>query len=446
MTAPFTPPFPARDVPPARHAWSGLFGERARNAVYGWSDRAFAERHLKFKVVRFTVHVPLEPESIQRVLLDNAANYVKPNVVKKLLDAIIGRGLLTSDGALWREQRRIVSASFAPPAIEAFAPAFAAAADERSGAWRDGEIRDMAAEATATTMAVIADTLFSGDPRLKTEQAMAHITAALDSTAQARITAIFGLPQIGWTPALRRGIRGRRFLRGILGTLVRERIAAGGGGDFLADIVEALQARFPPDEAAALAFDNAVTFYLAGHETTANALAWTLFLLSEQPELQAAVAEEARSAQGDEERLPLLRRVIEESMRLYPPVPRFDRQAVAADRLGDYDVAPGDIISIWPWLIHRHQALWTEPDRFDPDRFLADRRAQQHRFQYLPFGGGPRICVGMRFAMREAVVILARWLADWSFVPIEGRIVAPSGAVTLRPKGGLRLILRRRTP
>jgi cytochrome P450 len=171
-----------------------------------------------------------------------------------------------------------------------------------------------------------------------------------------------------------------------LETLVRERIA-GGGTDFLADIVEALKARFPPDEAAALALDNAVTFYLAGHETTANALAWTLFLLSEQPELQSAVAEEARAAGGEEERLPLLRRVIEESMRLYPPVPRLDRQAVAADRLGDYDVAPGDIISIWPWLIHRHRAHWTEPDRFDADRFLPDRRALQHRFQYLPFGG-----------------------------------------------------------
>jgi cytochrome P450 len=226
---------------------------------------------------------------------------------------------------------------------------------------------------------------------------------------------------------------------------VRERIAEGGGGDFLADIVEALRGRFPPDEAAALALDNAVTFYLAGHETTANALAWTLFLLSEQPELQAAVAEEARAAQGEEERLPLLRRVIEESMRLYPPVPRFDREAVAPDRLGEYDVAPGDIVSIWPWLVHRHRALWSDPDQFDPDRFLPDRRALQHRFQYLPFGGGPRICVGMRFAMREALVILARWLATWSFAPLQGRIVAPSGAVTLRPKGGLPLSLRRRT-
>jgi cytochrome P450 len=440
MNAPFTPPYPPRDVPPARTFLGGLVGERARNAVYGWSERAFSERHLKLKVFRFNVHVPLDPDSIQRVLLDNAGNYVKPDVVKKLTGRMIGRGLLTSDGGLWREQRRIVAASFTPPAIEALAPAFAAAADERSSAWRSGEVRDMAAEATATTMAVIANTLFSGDPRLKTTEAMAQITAALESTSQARAAAILGLPQIGWTPTIRRGERGRRFLRGILATLVRERIE-GGGDDFLGRIVAALQERFPPEEAAALALDNAVTFYLAGHETTANAIAWTLYLLSEQPGLQTEVAAEALAAGGDEDRLPLLRRVIEESMRLYPPVPRFDRQAVAADRLGDHDVAPGDIISIWPWLIHRHRDLWQDPDRFDADRFLPERRAAQHRFQYLPFGGGPRVCVGMRFAMAEALAILSRWLRHWSFAPLPGRTVAPHGTVTLRPDGGLPLNL-----
>lgn len=442
MNAPFTPPFPPRDVPPARGFWGGLTGERARNAVYGWSERAFSEPHLKLKVMRFTVHVPLDPESVQRVLLDNAGNYVKPDVVKKLTGRMIGRGLLTSDGELWREQRRIVAASFVPPAVAALAPVFAAAADERSAGWRDGEVRDMAAEATATTMAVIAEALFSGDPRLKTDEASAHITAALDSTSQARVAAILGLPQIGWTPTIRRGDRGRRFLRGILGAMVSERMH-GSGGDFLGRIVEALRQRFPPKEAAALALDNAVTFYLAGHETTANALSWTLYLLSEQPALQDAVAAEARAAASEED-MPLLRRVIEESLRLYPPAPRFDRQALAADRLGDWEVKKGDIVSIWPWLLHRHKALWDDPDRFDADRFLPERRAKLHRFQYLPFGGGPRVCVGQRFSMAEATILLSRWLSDWRFEPIPGRHVTPRGTVTLRPEGGLPLRVSRR--
>jgi cytochrome P450 len=144
------------------------------------------------------------------------------------------------------------------------------------------------------------------------------------------------------------------------------------------------------------------------------------------------------------ERLPTLRRVFEEAMRLYPPVPRFDRQSVAADRLGGWEVAPGDIISIWPWLLHRHQALWDDPDAFDPDRFLPERRAARHRFQYFPFGGGPRVCVGMRFAHAEGLTVLAHWLAAWRLTPVSGREVRPVGYVTLKPEGGLPLRVERR--
>jgi cytochrome P450 len=136
--------------------------------------------------------------------------------------------------------------------------------------------------------------------------------------------------------------------------------------------------------------------------------------------------------------------VVEEAMRLYPPAPRFDRQAVASDRLGDFEVKPGELVSIWPWLIHRHQGLWENPDAFDPDRFSPDRRAGRHRFQYIPFGGGPRLCVGMRFAVAEALTILSHWLAAWRFAPVPGRLVQPSGMVTLRPAGGLPLVLARR--
>ena len=132
-------------------------------------------------------------------------------------------------------------------------------------------------------------------------------------------------------------------------------------------------------------------------------------------------------------------------MRLYPPAPRFDRQAVAADRMGDHEINAGDIVSIWPWLLHRHRDLWDDPDHFDPDRFLPEAKAARHRFQYLPFGGGPRLCVGMRFATIEALAVLAHWLRAWSFAPLPGREVQPSGMVTMRPKGGLPLILSRRT-
>ena len=444
----FTPTHPSRPTGPVP-VWRGFVGERARTAVYGWSRLAFQLPYMRRKVLGFTVHIPMDPDLVQRVLLDNAANYVKPDVVKRLLAPAIGEGLLTSDGELWREQRRIVAANFAPAAVDGLVPAFGRVGREALEEWRPG-VRDMAREATRATMRVISNTLFGGNARLTSDAAMAHIAAALEGVSEARLQAMLGLPRIPWT---RRGWiaqRGQAYLRRTLETVVGERLPDGGADDFLGRLIRGLGDRFDPRKAAALAADNAMTFYLAGHETTANAVTWTLYLLSMQPDLQERVSGEAAAAlaggedPGLADRLPLLRRVLDETLRLYPPAPRFDRQAVAADRLGDETVAPGDIVSIWPWLIHRHETLWEDPDVFDPDRFLPERREGRHRFQFIPFGGGPRLCVGMRFATVEALAILAHWLAGWRFEPVSDHEVRVSGMVTLRPAGGLPLRLEKR--
>jgi cytochrome P450 len=445
VTKPFIPPYPPRGAGPVP-VWRGFVGERARTAVYGWSQLAFRQRYIRRRILGLNVHIPLDPDLVQRVLLDNASNYAKPDLVKTLLAPAIGEGLLTSDGPLWREQRRIVAANFAPAAVDSLVPEFASVGRDALARWEPG-IRNMALEATQATMRVISNTLFSGDPRLTSDVAMAHITAALEGVSEARLQVMLGLPRIPWTPTGWRARRGQIYLRESLETVVSERLPDGGPADFLGRLIRGLNERFEPWQAAALAADNAMTFYLAGHETTANAVTWTLYLLSEQPELQEQVSKEASDAlsggQGSElpDRLKLLRMVIEESLRLYPPAPRFDRQAVAADTLGDEEVRPGDIVSIWPWLLHRHEALWERPDEFDEQRFAPERRAQMHRFQYLPFGGGPRLCVGARFATAEALTILAHWLSRWRFSPVPGHEVRAHGMVTLRPEGGLPLRL-----
>jgi cytochrome P450 len=444
----FIPPHPPRRPRPV-HTLRGLFGERARTAVYGWSELAFDAWHIKRVVLGHPVHVVLKPEWVQRVLLDNAANYEKPRLVKRILAPTIGRGLLSSDGELWRAQRKIVAASFTPPAVDALVPVFARVGQAMAASWEAGA-RDMAVEATTATMNVISEALFGGDARLTSREAMDHITGALEGVSEARIQVLLGMPLIAVTPRGRRGRRGQQYLRHTLGQLVRERLAPGAPQDFVTDVIRALMERFPESEALELAVDNAATFYLAGHETTANTTAWTLYLLSEQPDLQDQAAAEATAAlaSGAEadlpDRLPLLRAILEESLRLYPPVPRFDREAVAADQLGDNEIRPGDLVSIWPWIIHRHKRLWDDPDVFDPQRFVPERKEQRHRFQYIPFGGGPRTCVGARLAMAEALTILAIWLARWRVRPVPGREVRVSGMVTLRPKGGLPLILERR--
>lgn len=448
MSELFVPPFPVRGAGPVA-SWRGLMGERARTLVHGWSELAFREKHLERTIFGYRIHILLDPDHVQHVLLDNAANYEKPRLVKRLLAPVIGRGLLSSDGSLWRDQRRIVAASFTPPAIDALVPVFFAVAEQAAAGWTP-TVRDMAREATTVTMRVISDALFSSDERLTSDQAMTHIAAALGGISEARLQVLLGLPMFPVSPRGYRGRRGQIYLRRTLSALVRERLAGGAPDDFVTRMIHALRERFPEDEAVELAVDNAATFYLAGHETTANALTWTLYLLSEQPKLQDRAADEAAAAIGQgidaslPERLPLLRTIVEESLRLYPPAPRFDREAIAADRLGEHAVRPGDLISIWPWLLHRHRTLWDEPDAFDPTRFSPERRAALHRFQYIPFGGGPRTCVGARFAMAEALTILAQWVARWRFSPVPGATVRFSGSVTLRPEGGMPLILERR--
>ena len=444
MSRPFAPPYPPRPSKPVA-TWRGFFGERARTSVYGWSERAFEIDYLKRNILGFQVHILLDPNLIEHVLLDNAANYVKPDIVKTLLDPIIGSGLLTSDGQLWRDQRKIVAASFSPAAVEAQRAMFVQAARESMARWNAGR-HDMAAEATRTTMTVIALALFGGDPRLISESSMAHIAAAIEGFSEARMLALFRLPQFPVTPKGRAGKRGQVYLRNTLAAVVDDRWHGRVAPDFLTGVIESLRQRFPDDEARALAIDNAATFYLAGHETTANAITWTLYLLAAQPELQDELAAEAQAAlAGGEddaaERVPRLRLFLQESMRLYPPVPRFDRQAIASDGIGEHEVEPGDIVSIWPWMLHRHRRYWREPDAFEIERF-ADKGGR-HRFQYLPFGAGPRTCVGAQFATAEALTILALWLGEWRFVE-AGHDVRVAGMVTLRPRGGLPLRLERR--
>ncbi len=254
----------------------------------------------------------------------------------------------------------------------------------------------MAAESTRTTMTIIALALFGGDPRLISEESMRHIAAAIEGFSEARMLALLRLPQFPITPKGRAGKRGQVFLRRTLAEVVDDRWHGRVAGDFLTGMIDALRQRFPEDEARALAVDNAATFYLAGHETTANALSWTLYPASRTAGAAGGTCRRsARAAvDGGEEaerltdRLPRLRLFLRNRFASIRPYRASTVRRWLPDRIGDAEVEPGDIVSIWPWLLHRHSKLWDDPDGFDIDRF-ADKGGR-HRFQYLPFGAGGR--------------------------------------------------------
>lgn len=424
-----------------------MFGERVKSAVHGIAEPAFDVMHKKRPFLNMQLHVVNDPEMIGHVLLDNHANYIRPSLSRQILKPVIGNGLLSAIGEDWRMQRRLVAPTFSPQAVLAMTKIMDDGALKHVAQLPAGSARiDMARVATETTMTIIADTLFAGDARLTTRGAARHIDNVLSAVAQPRLSNMMGLQEYDPSPAMIRMRRSRRYLRDNVLAMVRERGPDGGGDDFFGTLVRAIHSELPPDEAEILALDNALTFFGAGHETTATALSWAVYLLAGQPELQEEARAEALAALGGDfatltDRLPLMRQILDETMRLYPSAVQLSREAVADDDMLGVPVKKGELVFIYPWILHRHRKLWDRPDQFDHSRWTPENKARLHRYQYIPFGAGPRICVGARFAMTEALIILARWLAARRFRLPPGLKPLPYGNVTLRPKNGMPLIV-----
>jgi cytochrome P450 len=442
----FTPAQPPRS-PDWVPSWKGLYGERLRSVVHGIADPAFDILYRRSSFLHLRLHIINSPDMIGQILLDGAGHYVRPRLTQQILKPLIGNGLLSASGEDWRRQRKIVAPTFAPHAVANMAQQMAYATAHNVASWPSNKTRiDMAKVATDTTMAIIANTLFSGDKRLTSSEAAKHIDNVVSAGGQPRLLAMLGLGELDPSPSMTRARRSRRYLRETLAALVKERDKDGGGDDFFGGLMRALHADLPTDEANLLAVDNAITFYVAGHETTATALSWAIYLLAAQPTLQEEVRAEAIAAlSGDvatlPDRMPILRQVLDETMRLYPSAVQIIREATQDGELDGNAVRRGDLMMIYPWVVHRHRKLWASPDAFDHTRFTSENRTKLHRFQYIPFGAGPRICVGARFAITEAMIILAHWLAVRRFSMPVGFQPIPTGTVTLRSKNGMPIFM-----
>jgi len=395
------------------------------------------------------------PELVKTVLLDEREKYGKKSQIR-LLSPLLGKGILTSEGDDWKWQRQASAPMFRHQDLHGFVPSFVRACDTLVERWRAapaGTVQPVDRDMTRATFDVISATLLpSADETVGTavETAMGLFQRA--GGWNFLFANVFSVPHWVPRPGMLAGMRATAMLRSATLRMLRERreAEAKSGAPVKDDLMHRLMRARDPESGRSMddeqLVDNLLTFYLAGHETTARALGWTLFLLSRSPEWSARLEEEIARVTGGApvqsahvEKLVLVQQVLKESMRLYPPVPLLSRQAVAPARLGGLDIVPGATVVMPIYAIHRHVKRWEEPDAFEPARFAPEREAKIARYQYLPFGAGPRICIGMAFAMLEATVMLATLLQRARFSPAGDGDPVPVARVTLQPGGGLPL-------
>jgi cytochrome P450 len=393
------------------------------------------------------------PDLIQEALVPKARHYDKKTHGYTQLSLISGQGLITSDGELWRRQRRMAAPHFRPAALTGYLETMTRVAVETADEWAarpdPREPVDLFREVSRVTLRIAGLTLFSTDLTREAHEVGLGLTDVFDLIAR-RVYQPLSPPLWLPLPSHRRFRAGRDKLRGLVARLIEERRAAGGEGP--ADLLSALMGSRDEDTGEAMSdellVDEAVTMLGAGYESTATAVSWSCSLLARHPELQERARAEAVAAlggraagAGDLEALPYTTAVFSEAMRLYPPLWAFSRRAVEPHEVGGYAVAPPDELFLSPWATHRHPEFWPDPERFDPERFLGDAAQGRHRFAWIPFGGGPRACIGKDFAMAEGVILLATWLGRYRLEECEGSHAEIEPSITLRPRGGLPLRL-----
>lgn len=395
------------------------------------------------------VYLLNDPELIKEVLVNQQQNFKKSRVLQKA-KTLLGEGLLTSQGAAHIRQRKLVSPAFHRQRLMGYAEAMVELGERTRSRWKAGETRDIAEDMMRLTLGVVGKTLFSAD----VEEEAGEIGEAMD--------VVLGLFQIALLPFSEliehlplpvsvRFRKARERLDRTIYKIINERRASGEDrGDLLSMLILAQDDEGGAGMTDKQVRDEAMTLFLAGHETTANALTWTWYLLSQNPEAERKFHEEIDGVLEGRlpgfEDLPRLRyteSVLAESIRLYPPAWTLGRMAIEDCRIGTYEVAAESIVLMSPWVTQRDGRFWPEAGRFLPERFLEDA-PERPKFAYFPFGGGSRVCIGERFAWMEGVLLLATIGQWWRFGLWEGQRVEPRPMITLRPRYGMKMILEQR--
>jgi cytochrome P450 len=435
----------------------GHMGDLIRDGLIPFMDKTWraAGDCYEFRVARERIKVVVHPDDVEALLLERRHKYIKGASYDQFR-RFVGLGLVTSEGELWRRQRRIIQPSFRRETVRQFGNGMAAQADRMLDRWAHSHLSsgvfDVHAEFMRLTLEIIAKALFHLELDTDEDAISSRVFSDSITTIAARITAVVEAPS--WLPTAgnRKLARAVASLDHVVMQIIEARRHSGADQDDLLGAL--LRARddveHPIDDKQLR--DEVITMFLAGHETSAVALGWTLWLLARHPEIRARMVSEIDAAVGrtpptvdDIGKLGYVKQVFYESMRMIPPVWGGARNCIEHDTLGKgYPVEPGDRVMNLMWLTHKHPEFWAEPERFDPERFEPQRFAAQHKFAYLPFADGPRKCAGEHFATMEAILVLTRIFQRFELDAAPGFEPEMDFQLTTRPRHGLLMTLRER--
>jgi cytochrome P450 len=401
------------------------------------------------RVFNFRILLINHPNDIEDVLVNHPRKFIKGRVLQAN-KRVFGKGLLTSEGDFWLRQRRLAQPAFHRARIAGYGSTMVEYTERLLDEWQDGEERDIHKEMMRLTLQIVGKTLFDADVEHDAQDVGKSLELLLEIGADFRRTLF--VPQWLPTPTNLRKERAIRLIEKVLYRIIAEKRASGrDAGDLLSMLLAAQDedgSRMTDQQLR----DEAITLFLAGHETTANTLSWTWWLLAQNPAVEAKLHAELRTVLGGRaptlEDLPKLiytNHVITESMRLYPPAWGTARTAIEDHEIAGYAVPKGSGVSFAQWTVHRDARWYDAPEEFRPGRWEGDLLKRIPKFAYFPFGGGPRQCIGNSFALMESVLTLATIAQRYRFRLVEGHPVVPLASITLRPRYGIRVVLEARS-
>lgn len=456
--ADYVPPYPLR--PESRQSIVAMIGAARRNFLSIWPQQSFARALDTLSLLRRQLIICNSPAIVQDAFVRKHETFQRKSPqMRHALEPLIGDGLFVSDGETWRRRRKIVAPIVHTARLPQFAPVMIETAREKRDEWQargDGAEIDALAEMAHLTAEIICRTIFGRKlGRAYAAEVVEGFSDYQRHIDQIDLPSLLGLPE--WLPrfrgpAVRRSVRR---IRGVLDEIIDGYAAHADEGEVsvIGGLLDARDEDGRPLDREAIRNEAAVIF-MAGHETTANTLAWAWFLLSQAPWAASRLRAEIDTVLGsrlptlqDVPRLAYTRAIVEETLRLYPPIPILAREATAPARLGGLDVARGALLLVVPWLLHRNPDLWTKPDHFRPERFLPGGEAErQSKYGYIPFSIGPRICAGLTFGLNEAILCVAVLAQRFELELAEGAEVTPVCRLSLRPGDRLPMRLRLRVP